>query len=607
MSGPDRDVVRGNFCGVPFFAAETPPPFLAGLTFRVGRADETAASAGLTHLVEHLVLPPASYPDVECNGMVENLYTTIWASGPTNDVRTFLEQVVGRFTALPLERLDVERRILLAEEEAQPWSSVRQASALRFGPIGHGLTGYGEFGLRGFTEDDVIRWTAERFTAGNAAIWMTDPSFELDISLPPGTPWPAPEPRPAAYIEYPCVYRGGQPGGVLLSMMAERSEASAIGFRLLERRLRDRIRYELGLSYDVSGDLMPLTADAAHAWIGADVSGGNVDGWCDVAVRAFDTLVTDGPAEDELESEKARMQRRDVEPARWAGWLAWTAERHLLGEPYESRAESRRAFESVTRDQIGETLAAARSSLLLLGPEDTPVLPGFAEYPLISPSRIDGRRHRPSALAARLRRDRRRLTVSPAGVSLTWRDGSRLTARYDSTVLCFREETSRTLLTDDGFFVHIDAEDWTAGKKVLGEIDAAIPPDLVVSETPLLDARVEEVGQLARSTFKRTWMISDELRVLPGLLEDGEVLLVLAKASRGWKLGLLALTDRRLHFVYGDGTKHSFVLERGRIPAQLDGSSTLKLFVEDEWISLPDVEPKEKAAELEQLLGGWAV
>ncbi len=602
MSGRDPDVVRGQFGGVPFFAAETSPPFLAGLTFRVGRADETAASAGLTHLVEHLVLPAASYPDVEHNGTVDNLYTTMWAAGEQAEVRRFIEEVLLRLQALPLERLDVERRILLAEEEAQPWSSVRQASALRFGPIGHGLSGYGEFGLRGFTVDEITRWTTERFTTGNAAIWMTDPSFELDISLPPGTPRPAPEPRPIGYIEHPCVYRGGQPGGVLLSMIAERSEAFTIGFRLLERRLRDRLRYELGFSYDVSGDLMPLTSGAAHAWIGADVSGGNVDGWCDEAVGAFDTLAADGPAEDEFESEKARMRRSDVEPARWAGWLAWTAERHLLGEPYESRAESRRASESVTRGQIAETLAAARSSLLLLGPEDTPVLPDFAEYPLSSPSRIEGRRHRPFALPDRLRRHRRLLTVSPGGVSLTWRDGSRLTAQYDSTVLCFREEEARTLLTDDGFFVRIDAEDWTAGKKVLGEIDAAIPPELVVSEDPMLDARVEEVGQLARSTFKRTWMISDELKTLPRLLEDGEVLLALAKASRGWKLGLLALSDRRLHFVYGEGTKHSFVLERGRIPAQLDGSSTLKLFVEDEWISLTDVEPKGKAAELEQLL-----
>jgi len=177
--------------------------------------------------------------------VVENLYTTIWASGPTADVRAFLEQVVGRFAALPLERLDVERSILLAEEEAHPWSSVRQATALRFGPIGHGLSGYGEYGLRGFTEDEVTRWTTERFTTGNAAIWMTDPSFELDISLPPGTPRPAPEPRPIGYIEYPCAYRGGQFGGALLSMIAERSEAFAIGFRLLERRLRDRLRYGL--------------------------------------------------------------------------------------------------------------------------------------------------------------------------------------------------------------------------------------------------------------------------------------------------------------------------------------------------------------------------
>jgi len=601
------DVVQRRLGGVPFFAVEAAAPVYAGISFRVGRADETAASTGVTHLVEHLVMPPASYPDVECNGTVENLFTTVWAAGSSPNVARFLHEVVDRVIALPFERLDVERRILAAEQDTRGPSSIQQAIALRFGPLAHGLTGYLEYGVQRLTEDEIAAWTADRFTAGNAVIWATDPALDLDVTLPSGSRRPAPEPRPIEYVEYPSVYTSDA-GGVLLSMLVSRSYAFGIGRAVLERRLRDRVRYELGLSYDVSTDSMALTGELALAWVIADVSDANLERWCEEALRVFDELAADGPTDAELESEKGRARQDDLDtsPSRWAGWLTWTAEQHLLDRPYESRDESSRAFEELTCGQVAEALQEARSSLLLVGPESTPVLPGFAEYPIYSTQRVSGRRHRPSGRRDRLRRSLRdvELIASPEGVMSARRDWA-VTAKYESTVLCMRAPGTRTLLTDDGFFLPIVAGDWTHGDELLEEIDRAIPPEIVVSESPELDARADAVTELASATFKRTWLISDELAILPLLLEDGELPLVLAKASRGWKLGLVALTDRRLHFIYEDGTKHSFVVERGRVPVKAEGS-TLKLFVDDEWISLTDVEPKGKAAELGQLLHEWS-
>jgi hypothetical protein len=45
-------------------------PFLAQLVFRVGISDETLPFRGITHLVEHLVLPVSHTPPVEFNGVV---------------------------------------------------------------------------------------------------------------------------------------------------------------------------------------------------------------------------------------------------------------------------------------------------------------------------------------------------------------------------------------------------------------------------------------------------------------------------------------------------------------------------------------------------------
>ena len=189
---------------------------------------------------------------------------------------------------------------------------------------------------------------------------------------------------------------------------------------------------------------------------------------------------------------------------------------------------------------------------------------------------------------------------SERGVASVSRAGW-VTAPFDRTVLCIRSQDERTLLTDDGFFLPILARDWTHGAELVDEIDRAIAGELVVPDWPPPDARATALHELALSTFKRTWLVSEELQLLPTLLEEGEVPLVLAKASRGWKLGLLALTDRRLHFVYGDGSKHSFAVSRETVGATAKGA-TLRLDLGEESVKLTDVDPKEQAAEIVRLL-----
>src|SRR5262245_8048940 len=179
-----------------------------------------------------------------------------------------------------------------------------------------------------------------------------------------------------------------------------------------------------------------------------------------------------------------------------------------------------------------------------------------------------------------------------------------VTARYDSTVLCTRMGKLRTLLTQDGFWLMFDPDAWADGDRVLKEIDAAIPPELVVSALPELDARIDAVEALASSTFKRTFWISEELEVLPVLLEDREPVLALASAGLGWRLGLLALTDRRLRFVYMDGSEHSLALERRTISSAKADGQDLKLLVDGELIVFTDVQPKEQATELANMLEG---
>ena len=604
---------RGAIAGVPVFAVPDGPRVpVVGLTFRVGRADETAATSGLCHLVEHLALPATTATPYDFNGTVDNLYTSFFASGDGNELREFVRATTDLLRGLPEERFETERRILLAEESTRGLGGARQALALRFGPAGHGLPGYYEYGLRRLEWPQVAHWASARFGAAAAAFWIAGATIDdlgLDVELIAGDRRePPPVPQALDDLSTPAVYAAGSGVGVCLSFLAGRNAATRIALDAYSDALRERLRYELALSYSVEQDLQALTADTAHLVVTADVADEHVADWLAEAAAMLDRLAGERPpTEESLARVGARHRRYDRDESAATGWAAMCAEWELVGRAVPTHDDYVAEYDSVGSEDVAAALAQMRESLLVLGPDGTPVPSGFEEYPVFSSSRLEGRRHRPASRRDRMRRHLRdvHLVSSDDGVASVSSAGW-VTAPYDRTVLCIKSWDERTLLTDDGFFLPIAADAWTDGADLITRIDAAIPGELVVPDWPAPDERAVAVHDLARSTFRRTWLVSDELRVLPELLEEGEVPLVLAKASRGWKLGLLALTDRRLHFVYENGSKHSFTVSRESIGAVARGS-TLRLDLGDEAVKLTDVDPKDNAAEIARLLDGGEI
>jgi zinc protease len=83
--------------------------------FRVGSADEQLAHRGLTHLTEHLAMPPHRRHHFECNATVEEARTVFWAHGSEDEVSTFLAATCAQLSSPPLDRLEAERGILRTE------------------------------------------------------------------------------------------------------------------------------------------------------------------------------------------------------------------------------------------------------------------------------------------------------------------------------------------------------------------------------------------------------------------------------------------------------------------------------------------------------------
>lgn len=542
------EIGRTSLGGVRVFFADGPPPFVGAILFRVGRVDEQAASCGITHLVEHLTLPVTGRRALDYNGSVDNVLTSFWASGEPDLVLPFLGDTSRRLAALPLHRLETERNVLLAEEAIQGANPVRLAFALRFGPVGHGLVGYDEFGLRKVDADDVAEWAATRFVDGNAAVWLTGPADALELELLSGPRHPLPPPRELEELEFPSFYGQGPYGVLAFSLLARRSTALAAALSTLAHRVEQRIRYDLGLSYSPSTEVIPLTDELAHVVVVVDAMAVNSDRVIEETLAVLDELAADGPNDEELDDERRLAERSLTDPTEVTRELYYATAQHLLGAEFRQPAELAAERTALRSEEVAAALRETLDTLLVIAPDDAERPARLAEYPLSSSHAVAGREHRTRGFSLRPKRIPA-LVVGPEGVTLRSTPDRHVTARFDDCVAALRyPDGSRTLLTDDGFFLPVDPGLWRDGRDAVRAVDAAIPAARTVRIEPELTSRVDAVEEVAHRSVKRRWLVSEELEELPQRLEAGETPLAFLSATKGIRAGLLVATDRRLLF-----------------------------------------------------------
>ena len=595
---------------MPYFWAEAPPPFVAAVVFRVGRSDETLRTSGLSHLVEHLALAARDVPGLEWNGSVAPIETEFWASGSRGRVLAFLSETAAALGGLPLERLETERKILRAEAASVGVDAVGGCSALRFGPAGHGLIGYDEYGLNWLGERELSEWAETRFTRQACAVWMTGaPADDLEIELVEGTRIAPPEPRQLADLSLPSLYSDGPSGGVAYSFLGGRSHALAIGVAVAARRLRQRLRYELGTTYEPDIAYIPLTRDTAHVVVVADCVDERAATVRTALVRVLDELAEHGPTDEErtLDLELVRGGADDVRGI--AGWVASAASNELVGYPFETTEESTRKREDASSRDVADALAAALETALAV----TPPAGGdrssrFASYPTRPTTGVTGRTHRLRGLNLRREPRSMRLVAGREGLALVTREGVATRVRFADCAAALRwPDGSRALWSDDGFYVEVSPADWRDGRTIVRLIDAHVPSDLVVPMEPELAARIAAVDEAVRDGVKRGWLNAEELDALPRVLEEGEQVASVAEANRGLRRGILAVTDRRLLFLYFDDV--AVELPRSQIRSAREEKGSLlashRLVVtngESGELVFSEIEPEERLGALVAVL-----
>lgn len=472
---------RIEISGVPGFWVQQEEPSVAALMFRVGRADETLATGGLTHIVEHLALFGVGRVPYSYNGFVDRLRTVFYAGGTQAEVTDFVRLVAQQLGALPLDRLPTELRVLRTEAAADNGDFASRMLNLRYGVKDLGLSHFADLGLRWLAAPNVAEWAAATFTRGNAAFWFASPEPpQFDLDLPAGRRRAAPQPTPIAALELPAYVQQGT-GGVGISMTAERTTALTTGMSIALERVHHKLRVEQGLSYSVSGDYEPLSADLAHVSVVADCLDEHVEAVCSNVFATLQELARAGPTTSELsefaERREAPVDARQLLPSR----LDRAAMNELLGADIYSEAKLNEEIQQLSPADVASALGNALGTALVIAPEGTASPDtSLREYRPWNEEIVEGRTYRLAGLRG-VRGRANKVIVGDAGVSLVKPDGDVTTVHADDcSALVYENKDKVTLVGGENSTIWIDTSLFRHGDELMLALIDMVPAELTV-------------------------------------------------------------------------------------------------------------------------------
>lgn len=536
------DPQQGTAGPVPLLWSDVPGTFRGRLVFRVGYADETVASGGITHLVEHLALFPLGRRPYEYNGRVEDCFTSFWATGRQDEVEGFLAEVVHNLHQLPLDRLPTEKRVLRAEGAGDGGVLTRLLD-YRFGATGYGLGNYPDLGLRWLHPDSVSTWAGTSFTAENAVVWLSGPPSQgFTLPLPAGARRPAPPTEPLAGLRLPVALSEGW-GGLGASMVGDRSMALRAGIRVAAERLHDRLRRQQGLAYSPSGDYFPLDDDVAHVFVGSDCEDRNAAAVRDELLGVLDEMADIGARPDEIEWDRDLMLRAWSDPDAAVGNLDTSARDMLFDHERPTVAGMIAEHEALTPESVAGALRRTLDSMILLLPA---VLPRdeerFSPIDVEEPPPVVGRVYKGAAGE----NAGRKLEIADGSLSLHLSE-NHVSVAFDDVVAAVENVAgSLTLIRRDGAWVRLNPATLADGADALETIRGAV------------EGRVVPLDEDAMGVARIVWAALDpfvlanwdrELDDIPVVLAYEEELENVAVALKEDVAGVLALSSTRLFFL----------------------------------------------------------
>ncbi len=354
--------------GVPTYWLDGPAPLTGALVFRAGPVFETWRTAQVTHLVEHLAMSTLPKSHLDRNATVEPSLTVFHATGAAEEVVDFVNRIGRALSDLPTDRIELEAKVLRAEDGSSGSPALAHAVDLRYEYRGVGVLGAEGPGPHRLSADQVRAHAARYFTRDNAVLVFTGPPPEgIDLSLPAGEP--VAEPAAVALpVPTPGYLPEASPVPALSFVLAGRSEARGMLSRIFTERVEDRVRHAEGRVYEVVLDQVRLRRGESLVAVFTDGDEEHAEDVVRAMWEALGDLADSGPTPAEMDHDLDGLRRHLDDPRSVADQLVDAAGRRLAGAAPCSPQERLAEAGSVTAEELRGLAAGARATTLVTMP-----------------------------------------------------------------------------------------------------------------------------------------------------------------------------------------------------------------------------------------------
>ncbi len=486
--------------GVPVLLAPRHGPTRAGLTFRVGQADETLASHGITHLTEHLALYRHGSSSLHFNGATTATATHFVVEGAPDELVRYFAGVCSSLRDLPVERLDTEKNVIRSEAASRARGPLDQLGLWRHGARDYGLPSFPQLGLDRLSSADLAAWSARWFTRQNAVFWMVGDEVPagLRLDLPDGERMPLPA-ASSTLPDSPSYFCG--PARVIgAEMYAERGTAATVYARLLQRQLFRCLRHEMGVSYVVATQYVQQSATTAQILALVDVVADRANEAVERFVAVLRGIEQDAADADDFAALVATYREQLSQPGAQGDRLPVAAFDLLVNRdpvPVEALIE---ALGALTPNAIRDIACQARqSSLLMVPPNQILQRAGYEPAPTTSRFAVTGR-----TFPSRIDRTSQ-LVIGKDGVSQVNKDSKATVLYRECVAMLAYPDGARCLVGADAIQVQIEPTLHRIDSATIQELDSQLNADIIVVPPARSDLQIPAVTWATRRRRLQWW------------------------------------------------------------------------------------------------------
>lgn len=469
------DLQWGTLDGVNAIWSESAGPFVAGIVFRVGRADEPLPRTGITHLAEHLALNRFGPETYHRNGSVDGAFVTFQAAGDEETASDFIQHVIRNAARFDAARLGTEANVVNAEAKGMVPSVEARLLWTRYGARGFGLLNSPEFAPRVVDPMDVAAWAERHFVRQNAAFWCTGvPPRWLEVPLPDGTWMPPPPIEPVPQASKPGAIKA-ETGGVAISFLMPTTAAGDMAVRILERKALAVLRDDRGLSRQVERRTLAIGADTTHVTIMASCADENAALVGMLLLDVIESVIRDSVPMAAIEMGTAFVAAELADPGRRVQLVQAQAHRLLLGGQPQSPEQLLTEWRAIDSRAVATAMADATHSLLMLLPESARWTD--TRMPLVEPPNAEpvvGREfHRKTSEHGDGPSE---LTIGGEGISLRYGKHDVRTVPFEACAgVLYGPGDLRVIIGRDGTTIRVSGADWKDGNVAFEFLDRLIP------------------------------------------------------------------------------------------------------------------------------------